>query len=104
LSRLRAALSLNPLDKAIATKVDEATRSLVSALRVCDEARPTDALTRRGVSRTRQDLLRALGALTVVRRITSPYDVGDSESTAPAPRRERRPVPSPEVAEEKGEG
>lgn len=104
MSRLRAALSLNPLDKAIATKVEEATRSLVSALRVCDEARPTDALTRRGVSRTRQDLLRALGALTAVRRIASPYEVTVSESTAPLQRREQRPVPSPEVAEKKGEG
>lgn len=98
MSRLRATLSSDPLDKALAAKMDEAQRVLLAALRLCDESQRTDTVARRRVAHTRRDIQRALGALTAVRRVAPLYDVGDPDlSDTPAPRRERKPAPSPET-------
>lgn len=103
MSRLRATLSTDPLDKALTAKMDEAHRALVAALRLCDDSQKTDVVTRRRVAHTRRDIQRALGAITGIRRVARLYDVADSNlSDTPAPRRER-PAPPPEVVVEQGE-
>lgn len=96
MSRLRATLSTDPLDKAVSTKMGEAQRSLVAALRLCDEAERKDAMIRRRLANTRRDLLRALDALTAIRRVAPLYDVTDPDlSDTPKPRREKEAAPPP---------
>lgn len=104
MSRLRATLSTDPLDKALATKMDEAQRVLVSALRLCDDSPRTDMAGRRRVAHTRRDILRALGAVTGIRRVASSYNAEDPDlSNATVPRREREPAPTTVVTVEQGE-
>jgi hypothetical protein len=105
MTRLRATLSTNPTDKAIAAKVDEAQRSLLAALRLCHDAKGSDLVSGRRVFAVRRDLQRALGALSDVRRIGTPYDTTDSDLTdtpTPASRPKSQPsaVSSPEVSPE----
>jgi hypothetical protein len=89
------------LDKALSVKLDEAQRVLVSALRLCDEAQ-VDFPLRRRVAATRRDILRALGSLTAVSRVSPLYDVSDSDlSNAPTPK--KKPQPPAPVVEKTGE-
>jgi len=108
LSRLRATLSVLPVDKMIAEKVSHAQRTLQEALRLCDYRKETDPVTRRRIQATHRDIQRAMGAMGSVRRIgTLDFDDGsDLSATSPLVRKAVEPptppapVPVDDVPEE----
>lgn len=75
MGRLRATLSATPLDKEIATKVEEAKRLIFASIRACElktrEDR-ADPIAQR-VRAVKHDLQRVLGALSAVRRVSNGY-------------------------------
>jgi hypothetical protein len=78
LSRLRASLSSDPLDREIQSLVADAERKILLALQRCvASSRKPDAT--RNATRTRRDLERCLGALRSVRRSRPSYDMSDPD-------------------------
>lgn len=99
MSRLRATLSVLPVDKMIAEKVSHAQRSLQEALRLCDYRKETDLVTRRRIQATHRDIQRAMGALGSVRRIGTLSDDTDPPDLVVDPATRRKVVGSPAPTE-----
>lgn len=97
MTRLRATLALNPLDREIANHVDTAQRSILAAIRLCDvKAKDRDVkdegggeVSRTRIHRVREDLKRVMGAMGGVRRVASPYSIED-QAPVPKPIRESK--------------
>lgn len=66
MSRLKTAMAVSPLDKAIQNHANAAARSLQQALALCHAARTSEEF---DVRRTRRDLQAALGAVDHIRNI-----------------------------------
>lgn len=100
MSRLRATLSMHPIDREVAGHVDVAQRAIRAALRACDGTESNPVQQRR-VRAVKRDLEEVLGALTGVRRVSSPYDLNDPDLTGtPVPPRPKREYPPAPVASE----
>ena len=103
MSRLRATLSSNPLDREVATRVDAAQREIVAALKACERAEGSPLAKRRAMA-VRRDLTKILGVMSTVRRVSSLYDATDPDlNDSPAPPRPKREAPTAPVASREGE-
>ena len=105
MTRLRASLARSPLDREIATKMNDAERAVLEALRLCLASKGSDPGLRRRVLATSRDLQRILGALNSVRRVEPLYDRNDpdlSESRPVVKKVAPPPAPTPQTVTEEG--
>jgi len=100
LSRLRATLSTNPLDRDIAQRVEKARREIINALDLCNARNESNLVTRRRVAAARRDLGRILGAMDSVRRVRALFDMEDQDLNDVALPRPKPPKPAPETPKE----
>lgn len=78
-SRLRATLATNKLDRSIQSQVASAERAIRSALQMCLQAGSRQDLRSGHLARVRRDLERCLGALQGVRTVAPRYDTSDPD-------------------------
>jgi hypothetical protein len=89
--RLRARLARSDLDQEVMNHLVAAERQVRAALAVCDKARRTEGIEAHRARRTRRDLLRVLGAMEAVGRLTP---IRDELAEVPRPV-VRKPEPEP---------
>lgn len=98
MSRLRASLASTPLDREVSSSLETARRSVLAALRSCEiQAKDRTSPQYRRVVAVKRDLLRVLGAMADVRRVSNGYAVEEIPSAVKKSKEETLPVPLPEV-------
>lgn len=89
MSRLRSTLAATPLDREVSGSIETARRSVLAALKTCEiQAKDRANPQRPRILAVKRDLLRVLGAMADVRRVSNGYAAEEVKPSAKNPKDE----------------